>query len=123
MLTEILKEANVEMTDEVKATISVCSNTARALLEEVLNIKYFPIADPDSIAYVLSSYVEYVTINSLYFYCPNMEARSALRSRQIDILRKIETYCVEDCILYILDEDNLVQNMVRYLLDMFYEIH
>ena len=69
---------------------------------------------------LMKKFLIYTVLNVLYPYTKDSKTLKHI----IKIYkRKIEDFCVETCLLYILDENSETYNMLNYLSETFYNIY
>ena len=89
--------------------MSYAIHVATTFINEVLN-------DDVNHDYLLNMYVAYTVLH--YKYYSNDEVRHECRS----IEKQIEEYCAIHHCYNVLDYDSLLQNVIRYLCDLFINI-
>lgn len=120
VLTTMCNDIHLELNDEVRAVISQCTKVGWLMLEQVLNRSYYPSMTEDQWKWLIEHFTTYVVINGLYFY---LSDRSELTAIQKKLKQEINDYCVNECLLYVTDENSMTTNITMYLLDTFYNIH
>ena len=106
--------------DRVKATVNVAVRIGHLLLSQVFNQKYYPLMDNGQEAELSIKYLLYTVLNVLYPY-----TKDSANLRQIinSYWKAIQDYCVENYLLYVLDDKTDVSNMIAYLADTFYNLY
>lgn len=116
----ILKDLDEERKEKLLATIKVCCNKGYLLLSSVLNKRYYPLMTEDNGEYLMEEYLICTVLNVIFPY--TKDAASIHHMIKVHE-RKISDYCVDACLLNILDDDSIVQISVNYLSETFYNIY
>lgn len=105
---------------KLQNTIDYCVKIAYELIIQVFNSKYYPLMDEKQFEYLLSHYIAYVCCNLLYPYCKD---NGYIHKLQNKLLKTIEEYAVEECLVYITtDNSSPFQQMINYLLETFFNL-
>ena len=115
LINEQIEEGNTNKRfnkDKIINDLEYCYKVAESLLEQVLNKGYFPLMNDEQIEYVKHNQ-SLVCISNLLF--PYFYNSTFINSFQRKIEKQLETYYVEQCLLYLRDYENTYNNMVRYL--------
>ena len=100
-------------------TINYCLTIARLMFEQVLNKSYYPLVSDEDIEQITALNVKEVVLNLLY---PYFKDSTFIRTEQRKLQKQVEDLEVEHCLLYLRDENNLYQNILRYLNYTFFNI-
>lgn len=119
IIEECCQELGIDITKEVRITVGVCCNTATELISKVFNKQYYPTLTDEQYAELMPLFLAYTVSNVLY---PYILDKFTLRRYIAKTYKKIEELCVDYCLLMLLDKDNLVQNMLNYLSELFYQL-
>lgn len=116
----LLKELSEEKKAQLLATIKVCSKTAYLLLKQVFNKSYYPLMTDGQEAFLMNRFIIYCVLNVIYPY--SKDAKTIHHIIKI-FRREIDDFCVESCLLYILDEHSYLYSMLEYLSETFYQFY
>ena len=119
IVNKMLDEHQVEKVEKLTATLNICYKTSFLLLEKVFNRTYYPLMSEEQYEHVLELVLERILLSCVY---PYTKDSSWVRAAQKKLYRDLEDYCVEECLLYLLKDDNDFINMTNYLLETFYNI-
>ena len=92
--------------------LTYCYKVAESLLSQVLNKGYFPLMNDEQIEHVKHNQTLICIANLLF---PYFYDSTFINEFQHNIEKQLETYYVEQCLLYLRDYENTYNNMVRYL--------
>lgn len=106
--------------NKLQDTIDYCVKIAYELIIQVFNKKYYPLMNDNQFQYLLSHYIAYVCCNLLYPYCKD---KTYIHKLQNKLLKIIEEYAVQECLIYITtDTSSPFQQMINYLLETFFNM-
>ena len=105
--------------DEFIYLVNYCCKTARLLLDNVLNKSYYPLMTDDQIEFIKSRNIAWVVLN---VFNPYFKDNTFIRSTQRQLLKEIENFECEFCLLYLRDENSTYYNMLIYLYQTFINI-
>ena len=105
--------------EQLLNTINYCLTIARLMLEQVLNKSYYPLVSDEDLELIIALNVKEVVLNVLF---PYFKESTFIRSEQRRLQKEVEELEVEHCLLYLRDENNLYNNILRYLHYTFFNI-
>lgn len=116
----LFKDLSEEKRNRLKATIKSCVRVGYLLLQQVFNKGYYPLMNDSQEEILLIKFLLYTVLNVAYPY-----TKDAVTLKHIIKMykREMEDFCVDTCLLYILDESTDLYNMLGYLSETFYNIY
>ena len=116
----ILMEMSDEESDKLRATLKVSVRTAWLLLRQVFNKNYYPLMSELQERILMTYFVIHTVLNVVY---PYTKEGSKLHKLINNYRKSMIDFCVESCLLYVLDERSEVFNMIAYLSELFYQLY
>lgn len=119
VIKSLCDEIGVNQCVELTVTIRVCVKTGRELLDRVLNKDYYPTLTDERRDELMDKMLVYTVLNVLYPYTTNTAGvKQAIAATR----HQLEDLCVDYCLLQVLDDSSLVQQMLNYLSETFYQL-
>ena len=113
-------EMSDEQSDKLRATLKVSVRTAWLLLRQVFNKNYYPLMSELQERILMTYFVIHTVLNVVY---PYTKEGSKLHKLINNYRKSMIDFCVESCLLYVLDERSEVFNMIAYLSELFYQLY
>lgn len=116
----VVSDLSDEKQQQLKATIESCTKAGYMLLQKVFNRGYYPLMDEVTEELLMKKFLIYTVLNVLYPY-----TKDAMTLTHIikDCWRYIEDLCVDYSLLYVIDTNTDVYNLLGYLSETFYNIY
>lgn len=93
-------------------TISYCVEVARLMIEQVLNKSYYPLATDEDIETITKLNIKEVVLNLLF---PYFKDSTFIKEAQKQSQKLVEELEADHYLLYLREDDNLYNNVLRYL--------
>ena len=108
-----------EKPEALTETVNYCAMIASLMISHVLNKGYFPLLTDEHIEHIETLNIVDVVLNVVYPYVLNSKF---ILTKQKQIKHELEEYEVENCLLYLRDDNNTYQQILNYLSETFINV-